>query len=260
MLLSLFTLYYFYIIGINPSTVGMLITSWVPLGFMLSLNVRKKTNTSPNQLLITFILLSGVLILAFWEPMVSIPISLVYCLSFVLWILYLLWYSPLPVMYSDILIPGKNLPDLNFISIDNKPFYCSTLLGKKVVYIFYRGNWCPICMTQLKELADQYISLKDKDAEVLLISPQPQDKTLMLANKLGTDMYFLTDPKNKMAKLLGIEDVNGTPIAPVLSGTDEDTVLPTVIITDEHGKIIYLDRTDNYRVRPGVESLTSALG
>lgn len=115
-------------------------------------------------------------------------------------------------------------------------------------------------MTQLKEIADQYLTLKERDAEVLLISPQPQAKSKELADKLEVEMYFLTDKNNRMAKLLGIEDENGTPIAPVLSGFEQDTVLPTVIITDEHGKIIYLDRTDNYRIRPEAEAIISSLG
>ncbi len=37
-------------------------------------------------------------------------------------------------------------------------------------------------------------------------------------------------------------------------GYDSDTVLPTVIITDEKGKIIFVDLTDNYRVRPEPET------
>jgi hypothetical protein len=33
-------------------------------------------------------------------------------------------------------------------------------------------------------------------------------------------------------------------------GYESETVLPTVIITDETGKIIWTHQTDNYRVRP----------
>lgn len=133
------------------------------------------------------------------------------------------------------------------------------LAGKKVVYIFYRGNWCPICMTQVRAMVDQYMELKERGAEVLLISPQPNAKSKELAEKFKVEIHFLTDTNNGMAKLLEIEDTNGTPIIPQLAGFDKDTVLPTVIITDELGKIIYLDRTDNYRVRPEPEALIASL-
>ena len=33
-------------------------------------------------------------------------------------------------------------------------------------------------------------------------------------------------------------------------GYDEDTILPTVVLTDQNGIIRYADLTDNYRVRP----------
>jgi len=33
-------------------------------------------------------------------------------------------------------------------------------------------------------------------------------------------------------------------------GYDSDTVLPTAILTDQNGVILFTDQTDNYRVRP----------
>ena len=44
-----------------------------------------------------------------------------------------------------------------------------------------------------------------------------------------------------------------------LLGYDPDTVLPTVIITDASGKIIFVDLTDNYRVRPEPETFIQVL-
>jgi len=36
-------------------------------------------------------------------------------------------------------------------------------------------------------------------------------------------------------------------------GYDSDTVMPTVVMTNSAGKIIFADLTDNYRVRPEPE-------
>ena len=252
-------LYFFYLDGFNPSILGMALSSFLPAIFLWTLPLRKKSSTSPSQLPLTLIMLFGLLTIAFWGSNRSILLTGFYSISYALWISYLLWYSMLTVKNSEVLVPGKVLPDMHFKTYDNKPFYTGVLAGKKVVYIFYRGNWCPICMTQIKEITDQYLELKERGAEVLLISPQPQKKSKELANKLGVDLLFLTDTNNTMARLLEIEDKNGTPIQPVVSGYDADTVLPTVIITDELGKIIFLDRTDNYRVRPEPETIIAAL-
>jgi hypothetical protein len=49
---------------------------------------------------------------------------------------------------------------------------------------------------------------------------------------------------------LNIFAKNGLPAGIQVLGYDSDTVMPTVILTDEKGKIIHSDLTSNYRVRP----------
>lgn len=82
------------------------------------------------------------------------------------------------------------------------------------------------------------------------MSPQPHGNTEALAKKFDVDFDFLTDEGNRVACLLGIAQANGLPMGMQMLGYDSETVLPTVIITDRHGKIVWTDETDNYRVRP----------
>ena len=42
-------------------------------------------------------------------------------------------------------------------------------------------------------------------------------------------------------------------------GYDSDTVMPTVIITDREGRVVWTDETDNYRVRPEPETFLQVL-
>ncbi|MBW2550119.1 MAG: hypothetical protein JRE73_04995 [Deltaproteobacteria bacterium] len=42
-------------------------------------------------------------------------------------------------------------------------------------------------------------------------------------------------------------------------GYDSDSVLPTVVITDPSRRIIFVDLTDNYRVRPEPSTFLAAL-
>ena len=86
--------------------------------------------------------------------------------------------------------------------------------------------------------------------EVVLISPQPHKNSKELARKMAVDFHFLTDDKNSMARRLGLDHKSGVPFGMEVLGYDSETVLPTVIITDEQGKILFLDQTDNYRLRP----------
>ena len=60
------------------------------------------------------------------------------------------------------------------------------------------------------------------------------------------------DPRRlaKVARQLGLVHEGGLPLGLQVLGFDGDTVLPTVIVTDASGLILFLDATDNYRGRP----------
>ncbi len=257
--LSVITIYFIYAVGINLPTIGMALASFIPSGFMGWLFITKKPRTSASQTLLTFSEFAGIALLVIGSVSLSFPLIALYTTGFIFWILFIFWYSKLPVKRSPHLQPGKALPELHFKTFSNDDFYCSSLLGKKVIYLFYRGNWCPVCMAQIKEIAGQYQDLKERGAEMLLISPQSQIKSKELSDKIGIDFKFLTDEGNKMARLLEIEHVNGVPIGNLATGYEADTVLPTVIITDEQGKIIFVDQTDNFRIRPEPSTYISVL-
>jgi len=70
---------------------------------------------------------------------------------------------------------------------------------------------------------------------------------------------YLVGTGNKVARQLKLLAQNGLPFGMQLLGYDSDTVMPTVVITDAEGKIIFADLTDNYRVRPEPETFMRVL-
>ena len=180
-------------------------------------------------------------------PYTSIAVSVVMLL---LWIVYLKWYSVFVDRDKETIQVGKRLLEFSLIDKDGNHVTSSDLYDKPTIWMFYRGNWCPLCMAQIKEVAADYQAIETRGAQVALISPQPHRFTIRLAEKHGVNLNFLTDPEAAAAKLLGIYAAHGTPTAMIPLGFESDTVLPTIIITDKGGKIIYADLTDNYRVRP----------
>ena len=259
LILVVISIYFVQIYTINLATIGMMLTGLLPIGFFYGLNLATQPRTSPRQILLTlFILLNSLLALTKYKEF-GVFIILLYFGGFVTWLLYLYWYSYLDIQESSVLKLGNTLPDLTFSTYDNHPFYSSSLLGKKVVYVFYRGNWCPVDMAQIKELCKQYDYIQTLGGEIVLVSPQPHSESKKLAELNKIDFRFLTDDENKMACLLEIENKYGVPKGIGMSKYDVDTVYPTVIITDELGKIIYLDQTDNYRIRPAPEQYMEVL-
>jgi len=108
-------------------------------------------------------------------------------------------------------------------------------------------------MAQIKEIAGQYDELDKLGVHTILISPQPHKSIKELADKFKQNFQFLVDYKSKVAKQLGVLAENEIPARFQVLGYDSDIVMPTVIITDKDGKIIFADFTDNYRVRPEPE-------
>ena len=170
-------------------------------------------------------------------------------IGFLLHILYIFWYSSLQRGSNDILTVGKKIPD--FMTYKNDiEVPSSSFKGFSTVIIFYRGNWCPFCMAQIKELAQKYRDLVNSGIKIVLISPQPEKITETLAKRFNVPFIFLTDKNNAAAHKLGINHNNGVPTGMGMMGYDSNTVYPTVIALNKKGKIIYLDETPSFRNRP----------
>ena len=166
------------------------------------------------------------------------------------WFLYVKWYSVYGDRSNALLTKGQTLPSLKFEDEKGNLVTSGSFLGKKSILMFYRGNWCPLCMAQIKELSNEYRNLEAKGIQTVLISPQPHAHTRGLAKKFDVGFKFLVDKNNAAAEHLNIVQKNGLPTGLQVLGYDSDTVMPTVILTDEEGKIIHSDLTSNYRIRP----------
>ncbi len=165
-------------------------------------------------------------------------------------VVYTYWYSNLPRTENRALAVGQPLPRFELETEDGRTVDSSSFLGKPLLLLFYRGNWCPLCTAQIREVAGQYRELAARDVQVVLASPQPHRNTRQLANKYDVPFHFLVDTDHKASKRLGIFAKDGLPAGLQVLGYSSDTVWPTVIMTDANGMILFADLTDNYRVRP----------
>jgi peroxiredoxin len=104
-------------------------------------------------------------------------------------------------------------------------------------------------MAQVQEIVDRYQDLQTLGVKVLMISPQSDEYTQRLAAKFDVPVEFLVDEGNAFAREIGIAVANGVPLG-VPGSFDPETVMPTLIVTNAIGTIIFSDQTDNYRVRP----------
>lgn len=178
------------------------------------------------------------------------------------WVLYLVWFSYFqgrnaqenPILKIDQQLPILDLENSLGESVSSKRF-----AGTPSIFIFYRGNWCPFCMAQIKEMVSKHKELSDRNINTIFISSQPHEFSKKLTQKHSLDFQFLVDVDGKVAKQLDIFEKNGLPLGFQMFGFEADTTLPTIIITDSKEKIIYTNQTDNYRVRPEPSELLKVI-
>ncbi len=175
------------------------------------------------------------------------------------WIIYIKWYSVFEDRETEILKVGKMLPDFVLENTSKEKISSRIFLGNPTIYLFYRGNWCPLCMAQIKEIAGQYKELEDRGVNMVFVSPQPHYYSEKLSKKYDLGFHYLQDTDNEVAHQLGILSENGIPAGFQALGFDSDTVMPTVVITDPKGRIAFADLTDNYRVRPEPETFLAVI-
>lgn len=170
-------------------------------------------------------------------------------LGLVGFLLYAYWYSSLGPRASQIVI-GEPLASITLRNAAGAKVSSDAWRGRPSILMFFRGNWCPLCMAQIKELAGRYREIEAMGVRTVLISPQPHENTVALARAHTVNFEFYTDEGNDAARALSIDHPGGLPAGMQALGYERDTVLPTVIITDARGIVVWAHETDNYRVRP----------
>lgn len=256
-----------FLVLINLSLLHVATLSWhSPLGagwmgvFVLALPnfylfvwmfMGRRARTSRNLHLLMATNLMGIALVLTDPGMESNPWPLVIGnLIFFASMAYIFWYSHLGERSNALLNEGEKLPVFELQTLEGETFNSEDFKGSAWLLMFYRGNWCPLCMTQIREVAGRYIDLDRLGVKVALISAQPETKTRELAKRFNLPMKFFVDADFKASKKLSLVNSHGVPFGLKWFGHGEDTVLPTVLMINKHGRIVYSDQTSNYRVRP----------
>jgi peroxiredoxin len=170
---------------------------------------------------------------------------------------------------------GLNLndqaPDFTATDQYGKKISLSAELKKgAVVLVFYRGQWCPYCNRQLKQLEDSLSLIKEKGATLLTITPEKPDniqKTITKTKASNSilfdeglnimkkyDVAFAVDEKTIEAyKKYGIDfsEVNGN--------NGANLPVPAVYVIGKDGRIAYRFFDTDYRKRSTVKDILSHL-
>ena len=96
--------------------------------------------------------------------------------------------------------PEFTLPDAFGHEVSLK----SLLAEGPLVISFYRGEWCPYCNLELRELQAALPKIQALGAKLVALSPEKPDGGIIATEKNQLTFPILSDFKNKLARQFGI--------------------------------------------------------
>lgn len=164
------------------------------------------------------------------------------------------------------LLIGETIPKATLQDSDGNQVELGTFLSKKpTVLVFYRGGWCPYCSVQVSGLVKIEKDILDLGYQIIAISPDDYRNLQTTENKDSINYTLLSDPNAKFIQQVGI----GFKTPLMLKGfiatkgqkgeTSEIMPVPTVMILDEKGKILFEYINPNYKERISSEMLLAVL-
>jgi len=153
---------------------------------------------------------------------------------------------------------GRPLPD--FVAVDEQgdPLRSTDLQGTPAVMIFVRGNWCPFCDRQVKNLTGYYKQIVDLGAKIIFVTPKPLETTRRVAEFFEVEFDFWLDESLAATRQLGLLFEAAVP-ADYRQEYGEDTVWPTSLVIDAAGIIRYVALSRHIIDRPNPKTLLREL-
>lgn len=172
---------------------------------------------------------------------------------------------------EDRILPaGALAPEFTLDDASGRPVRSADLLtlGPLVVK-FFRGRWCPYCMTELEAWREAYPRLREAGVLLAAISPQTSRQSDFMAGQHGLPFPVLSDSRCAVAEQFGL--VYTVPAYlreyyrsilvnfPFMNGDESwRMILPAAFVIGREGTVLYASAYADYRVRPEPEDVLAA--
>lgn len=101
-----------------------------------------------------------------------------------------------------------------------------------VLLVFYRGSWCPFCVSELRGLGGIQDELREAGVRILAVSVDPPGRAQQAVDRLALKFPLLSDREKTVISDYGIVDRAGGP-------GGEDIALPAQFLIDREGQIVW---------------------
>lgn len=142
------------------------------------------------------------------------------------------------------------------LDVDGKPVKLQQIMGEKgAILLFVRSlEWCPYCISQVKEWSSKAPEIKAMGYHVSSISYDLPETIKHFTDKQALQLSTLSDAKSKMIMEFGILNTTMKP------GTRFYGIPhPTIYVVDRNGKITHRFAEEGYKERPLMEDVLADL-
>jgi peroxiredoxin len=141
-------------------------------------------------------------------------------------------------------------------------------LGPLVIK-FFRGRWCPYCVTELEAWRDLYGTVREREALMVAIGPQTERQSDFMAGQHGLPFPVLHDPGNALAEQFGlvytVPEYHRTYYLsilvniPFVNGEASWRLpIPATYVIAKDRRVLFAEAYADFRVRPEPEEALAA--
>ncbi len=154
--------------------------------------------------------------------------------------------------------PNFSLPD----AINGRLIHSDDLLALgPLVVNFFRGRYCPYCMTELEAWQVAFPAIRERGALLVAISPQTQRQNDFAVQRHALTFPVLSDAGNGVADTFGVTYTVPETMQrhyrsiliniPFLNGDESWRLpLPATFVISTSGQILFAEAHADHRVRP----------
>lgn len=171
---------------------------------------------------------------------------------------------------GKILPVGAKAPEFTLNDAAGKPVRSADLLALAPLVIkFFRGRWCPYCMTELEAWRDVYGRLRECGALLVAVSPQVERQSDFMISQHMLPFPVLSDSGCAVARQFGLaysvpeyhrEYYRSILVnIPFVNGEESWRLpIPATYLIGRDGRVIYGEAHADFRVRPEPEEVLAA--
>jgi peroxiredoxin len=158
---------------------------------------------------------------------------------------------------------GKQAPMVTFTDTGGKKVSLQSLIAEQpIVLIFYRGGWCPYCVTQLKEFEERRADIERAGAKVVAVSTELHEHTAATGEKNKLNYRVLSDPNAIVSRAFGVAWANARygPGLEKYNGNDKGEIpLGVTYVIDSNATIRWAFLEDDYKKRATPDQAIEAI-